>query len=75
MDAQLARTLRVGDQVIYRNAIHTIIVIAKITMSGEPAVFLDGVYAPKHDVPPAQLYLPALLNPDAGEGSTCPTPS
>jgi hypothetical protein len=57
----------VGDQVLYRNALHTIVAIAEVTMSGEPAVFLAGVYAPKHDVPPAELYLPVLLNPPAEE--------
>lgn len=67
MDAQLARTLRVGDTVIYRNAIHTIVAVAR----GDPAIYLDGVYAPKEAVSYAQLYLPALLNPAREEDRSC----
>ena len=71
MDAQLGRTLRVGDQVLYRNAIHTIVAVSQADLD----VYLDGVYAPKEAVPYAQLNLPALLNPEVVEGMHWPTPS
>ena len=71
MDAQLGRTLRVGDQVLYRNAIHTVVAVAQ----ADPGVYLDGVYAPPEAVPYVQLYLPSLLNPDAREDKHWPTTS
>ena len=73
MDAQLAITLRVGDQVIFRNAIHTIVAVAE--SDGAPNVLLDGAYAPVEPVPYTMLYLPVLLNSDVAEGRAWRTPS
>ena len=64
MDELLARTLRVGDRVIYRNAIHTVV---GVSAHGAPEVYLDGVYAPASAVSYTMLYLPSLLNPPLQE--------
>lgn len=67
MDGQLGSTLRVGDQVLYRNVIHTVVTVS------EEGPYLDGVYAPTSAVAYTELYLPVLLNPPPTEGKAWPT--
>jgi hypothetical protein len=57
VDAQLGITLRVGEQVLYRNAMH---VVGEVLPE---SVMLNGVYAPGKPVSYAMLYYPVLLNP------------
>lgn len=64
VDELLARTLRCGDTVIYRDALHTVIAVQA---RGAPDVVLHGPYATGSAVSHTLLHFPVLLNPPTEE--------
>ena len=65
MDAALAKELRVGDTVLYRNAVHTITHLAPWVWP--PTFKIRGPYATESYVSHTLLHFPVLLNPPEEE--------
>ena len=61
MDAALALELRVGDTVLYREAVHKIVALAP--WAYPPTFKLQGPYAADTYVSHTLLHFPVLLNP------------
>ena len=66
MDAFLAKDLRVGDIVLYRTALHTIVEVAP--WSWPPTFKLQGPSAADRYISHTLLYFPILLNPPEKDG-------
>lgn len=61
MDACLAREVRVGDTVLYRDAVHKVVALAP--WEWPPTFKLQGPYAADTYVSHTVLHFPVLLSP------------